>query len=235
VTRTYDGVDVFEGAYPYAGMLVTPSWGGSMFEALMPALFVPEERLAPQSWGINHPATVRAQIYHGLNEAQYGYWGFSPSNTPEGGYAAYGVDGIGMDPGGNPSNEDRTLIDHGFAGCSGRDAQPDPPPSAYTNGVVTPHAAFLALRFAPDATLANLDKLARDFPKVYGKWGFRDSVNVGTGAVSNAYLSLDQGMIMAALGNALGGDVLRKAFTTPDVERTLGRVIGQEQFGASLG
>jgi hypothetical protein len=82
-------VDVFEGAYPYAGMLVTPSWGGSMFEALMPALFVPEERLAPQSWGINHPATVRAQIYHGLSEAQYGYWGFSPSNTPEGGYAAY--------------------------------------------------------------------------------------------------------------------------------------------------
>ena len=42
--RTYRGVSVFEGAYPYAGMLVTPSWGGSMFEALMPALFVPEER-----------------------------------------------------------------------------------------------------------------------------------------------------------------------------------------------
>ena len=43
-----------------------------------------------------------------------------------------------------PSNEDGTLVDHGFAGCPGRDPQPDPPPSAYTNGVVTPHAAFLA-------------------------------------------------------------------------------------------
>jgi hypothetical protein len=235
VTRTYYGVNVFEGAYPYAGMLVTPSWGGSMFEALMPSLFVPEEQLAPHSWGVNHPATVRAQIYHGLQEAQYGYWGFSPSNTPEGGYAAYGVDGVGMDPGGNPSNEDRTLIDHGFAGCPGRDPQPDPPPSAYTNGVVTPHAAFLALRFAPDAVLTDLQRLADDFPQLYGKWGFRDSVNVDTGVVSNAYLSLDQGMIMAALGNALGGDVLRQAFTTPDVERTLGRVIGPEQFGASLG
>jgi hypothetical protein len=140
-----------------------------------------------------------------------------------------------MDPGGYPSNEDGTLIDHGFSGCPGRDPQPDPPASAYTNGVVTPHAAFLALRFAPDEALANLEALARDFPKLYGKWGFRDSVNVDSGAVSNSYLSLDQGMIMAAIGNALGGDFLRKAFTTPDVERTLGRVIGQERFGASLG
>jgi hypothetical protein len=42
--RTYYGVEVFEGAYSYAGMRLVPSWGGSMFEALMPALFVPEER-----------------------------------------------------------------------------------------------------------------------------------------------------------------------------------------------
>jgi hypothetical protein len=143
-----------------------------MFEALMPALFVPEERWAPRSWGISHPLTVKAQIYHGLHEAQYGYWGFSPSNTPEGGYAAYGVDGIGMNPTGYPSNEDNALVDHGFAGCPGRDPQPDPPPSAYTNGVVTPHAAFLALRYAPEAAMADLQKLAHDFSGLYTKWGF---------------------------------------------------------------
>ena len=40
---------------------------------------------------------------------------------------------------------------------------PDPPPSAYTHGVVTPHAAFLALRRAPEATLENLADLERDF------------------------------------------------------------------------
>ena len=39
---------------------------------------------------------------------------------------------------------------------------------------------------------------------------------------------------MAAIGNALADDVLRKAFTTPDVRRALGPVIGIEQFGASL-
>ncbi|HET6550551.1 MAG TPA: glucoamylase family protein, partial [Solirubrobacter sp.] len=231
--RTYFGVDVFEGAYPYAGMRVTPSWGGSMFEALMPALFVPEEDWAPRSWGVNHPVTVRAQIHHGLAEAGYGYWGFSPSNVPEGGYAAYGVDGIGMDAGGYPSNEDGTLIDHGFAGCPDRAPVPDPPPSAYTNGVVTPHAAFLGLRYAPRAAVANLARLARDFPDLYGKWGFRDSVNVDTGHVSDSYLSLDQGMIMAALGNALDHDVLRRAFADHAMKRALRPVIGIEEFGAS--
>ena len=47
--RTYYGVDVFEGAYEYNGWRVVPSWGGSMFEALMPTLFVPEEQWAPNS------------------------------------------------------------------------------------------------------------------------------------------------------------------------------------------
>jgi hypothetical protein len=234
VTRTYFGVPVFEGAYPYNGTLITPSWGGSMFEALMPDLFVPEETWAPDSWGVNHPLTVDAQIHHGMVDAGYGVWGFSPSNTPEGGYGGYGVDAIGMDPGGSTSNEDHTTVDHGWDDPSClRAPQPDPAPSAYTNGVVTPHAAFLALRFAPEATQADATALADRFPDMYGKWGFRDSVNVQTKAVSGSYLSLDQGMIMASLGNYLGGDVLRKAFAGPDMEHKLRPVIGIEQFGAS--
>jgi hypothetical protein len=83
--------------------------------------------------------------------------------------------------------------------------------------------------------MSDLSRLAHDFPQLYGKWGFRDSVNVDSGAVSNSYLSLDQGMIMASIGNALGGDFLRKAFATPDFAKSLGKVIGREQFGASLG
>jgi hypothetical protein len=232
VHQTYFGVDVFEGAYPYNGTRVTPSWGGSMFEALMPSLFVPEDRWGPGSWRANHPLTVQAQIHHGLVQAGYGYWGFSPANVPEGGYAAYGVDAVGMDPSGYPSNEDRTLVDAGFPGCEGRDPVPDPPPSAYTNGVVTPHAAFLALRWAPQRALANLAALESDFDDMYGEWGFRDSVNVDTGVASSFYLSLDQGMIMAAIGNALAGDVLRRAFVTPQFERALRPVVGVEEFGA---
>jgi RTX calcium-binding nonapeptide repeat (4 copies)/Putative glucoamylase/Protein of unknown function (DUF3131) len=227
--RSYDGVDVFDGSYPYGATRLTPSWGGSMFEELMPTLFVPEERWAPGSWRQNHPLTVDAQIDHGLNVAGYGAWGFSPSNVPEGGYRAYGVDAIGMDPNGNPSNEDRTLVDRGFPGCAGREAQPDPPASAYTNGVVTPHAAFLALRYRSRETMDDLARL-ESIPGMFGKWGFADSVNMQSRVPSPAYLSLDQGMIMGALGNALGGDVLREAFATTDFRRAIRPVIGVEEF-----
>ena len=230
--RTYEGVGVFEGSYPSGATRLVPSWGGSMFEALMPALFVPEERWGPGSWAANHPLTADAQIRHGLEVAGYGTWGFSPSNNPSGGYRVYGVDEIGMDAGGNPSNNDNTLVDRGYAGCDGRPALPDPPQSAYTNGIVTPHATFLALRWRPDEALAALAKLERDF----GAWtplGFYDAVNVGTGQLSRAYLSLDQGMIMAALGNALGHDVLRNAFATRDLEHAVRPAVGVEEFSVS--
>jgi hypothetical protein len=229
--RTYLGVDVFEGAYELNGARIVPGWGGSMFEALMPALFVPEEDWGRRSWAVNHPLTVAAQIHHGLVEAGYGYWGFSPSNTPEGGYSVYGVDALGMNPEGYPSNEDNTYVDHGFPGC-GRDPKPDPAPAAYTNGVVTPHAAFLALRWAPKAVMADLAKLKANFA-IYDKWGFHDSVNVQTGAVSTSYLSLDQGIVMAAIGNALAHDVLRDAFATKAFRKVLKPLIGMETFNAA--
>jgi hypothetical protein len=229
VTRTYLGVDVFEGAYPYEDFRVVPGWGGSMFEALMPNLFVPEEKWGPTSWKVNHPLTVQAQIHHGLVEAEYGYWGFSPANIPEGGYREYGVDALGMFDVGYTSNADRTTVNRGYEGC--RPPEPDPAPSAYTNGVVTPHAAFLALRYAPDMTLDNLANLRTDFD-VYTKWGFLDSVNVDSGVASQFFLSLDQGIIMAAIGNALAGDLLRDAFATKDVRKALQPLMNMETFGA---
>ena len=137
-----------------------------------------------------------------------------------------------MDPNGNPSNNDRTLVDHGFAGCPACAPVPDPAPSEYTNGVASPHAAFLALRYAPDQTLKNLTKLERDFDGLYTPWGFRDSVNVDTGTASS-YLSLDQDMIMATIGNALADDMLRRDFVTPEFERAVKPVIGVEQFNAA--
>jgi hypothetical protein len=58
-------------------------------------------------------------------------------------------------------------------------------------------------------------------------------VNVDTGVVSPYYLALDQGMIMAALGNALAQDMLREAFATPEFRRALLPVIGVEVFNAA--
>jgi hypothetical protein len=227
VWRSYLGVDVYEGHYSYRGLNLVPSWGGSMFEALMVPLLVPEEEWGPRSWGINHPLYVEAQIEHGLEEAAYGYWGFSPSNNPDGGYREYGVDAIGLDPNGYTSDQERTTVDYGFAPC--RSAQPLP--TDYGRGVVTPHAAFLALDFAPDAALANLANLREDFD-AYGWGGFYDAIEVDTPKVSPYYLALDQGMIMAAIGNELRNDRLQHYFTRGMIEQAIKPLLAMEEFTA---
>jgi hypothetical protein len=232
VTRRYEGVDVYEGHYSYRGMNLVPSWGGSMFEALMVPLLVPEEQWAPRSWGVNHPLHVQAQIEHGMKEARYGVWGFSPSNNPDGGYREYGVDAIGLEPNGYSSNQRRTHVDYGFGTV--RPAQPDPPASAYVDGVVTPHASFLALDYACASALDNLATLRKRFD-VYGQGGFYDAVRVDTRKVSRFHLSLDQGMIMAALANELTGDRLQRYFSDGRVEASVRPLIGQEEFTAGGG
>ena len=67
---------------------------------------------------------------------------------------------------------------------------------------------------------------------MYGKWGFRDSVNVDTGVVSASYLSLDQGMVMAALGNALGERRAAARVRDPGHRARLRPVIGVEEFNS---
>jgi hypothetical protein len=226
VTRTYLGVDVFEGHYTYAGLNLVPTWGGSMFEALMVPLLVPEEQWGPRSWAVNHPLYVEAQIFHGKEEAGYGYWGFSPSNNPDGGYREYGVDPIGMEPNGYASDQERTFVDYGFPGC-----RPGAPvPTDYGRGVVTPHASFLALDWESGQALANLAKLRRNFD-AYGTGGFYDAIDVVTGKVSRFYLALDQGMIMAAIANELTGDRLQGYFAR-EVEAAVRPLMGMEEFTA---
>ncbi|HEX6935045.1 MAG TPA: glucoamylase family protein [Actinomycetes bacterium] len=223
--REYLGVRVFEGAYEYRGERMVPTWGGSMFEALMVPLFVPEEEWGQRSWAFTHPRYVKAQIAHGMEEAGYGYWGFSPSNNPSGGYREYGVDPIGMEPNGYASDQQRTYVDYGYGDCR----PPQPEPTTYGEGVVTPHASFLALRYAPQAALRNLANLREDFG-AYGPGGFYDAVNVSTGQMSQRYLSLDQGMVMAALGNALADDLLREPFATGPMKERVAPLMRMEEF-----
>ena len=161
-----------------------------MFEALMVPLLVPEQTWAPRSWGVNHPLYVTAQIEHGQDEAHYGYWGFSPSNNPDGGYREYGVDPIGLNPDGYASDQERTLVDYGFGDCR----PPQPKPTSYGRGVVTPHASFLALDFERRAKLANLAKLKRKFD------------GYGQGAASTTRSTWSTGKGLAFLPRARPGD-----------------------------
>lgn len=226
--RRYLGVEVFEGAQVVGGRRLVPSWGGGMFEALMPALLVPELEWGARSWAVTHPRYVQAQIDFGLREAGYGYWGFSPAADPAGGYREYGVAALGMKGDGYAADvEQRT------ASARGRGDRRRQPGADYGQGVVTPHAAFLALELAPAAALENLAKLRRDFPALYGPGGFRDSVNVATGQCADRYLALDQGMVMAAIGNALGASLRR--YLAPVLQASLEPLMRLEEFSAGGG
>jgi hypothetical protein len=205
---TYAGVPVNEGTYSYRGIQLVPTWDGTMFEALMVSLLVPEADWAPRSWGTNHPLYVKAQIEYGLRDAQLGYWGLSASCTPGGGYGAYGVAALGVRTHGEHSTRPR-------------------------QGIIAPYASFLALAFAPTETMANLKAMSTKFP-VYGPYGFHDSVNVLTGQVSDRVLILDQGMILAALSNVIGSDALRRGFCAGPVEATIRPLIALESFDAKI-
>jgi hypothetical protein len=120
---------------------------------------------------------------------------------PEGGYREYGVDAIGMQEDGYNSL-----------------------------GVVTPHASFLALPLAPDEAVANLRALDRDFGAFDDRYGFRDSVDVTTGRVSDVVLALDQGMITAALAQHLSPGLLQRPFRTGGFRSRVRPLLGKERF-----
>ena len=84
------------GYYVWKGSPYVPSWGGSMFEALMPTLVLDEPRYAPAGLGANDEAHVSVQRRYALEELGYPVWGMSPSATPAGvGYGEFGVKVLG--------------------------------------------------------------------------------------------------------------------------------------------
>ena len=199
--RSYCKVSVSEGARSYRNTRVLPSWDGTMFEALMVSLFVPEAAWSQGSWGLNHANYARVQLEYGLNDARLGFWGVSASTDGGDGYEPFGIGPL-------------SVGDRGRA----------------TTSVITPHASFLALGFLPRQAMDNLAALAAKFP-VYGDYGFQDAVDVRAGRVSSHILTLDQGMIMAAIANALGDNVLQKAFSTGAIKTVIEPLIAPEEFG----
>ncbi len=204
--REYSGVLVEEGYNTYRGLRIVPSWDGSMFEAMMVPLFVREAEWGPESWGINHRLYVRASIENALEDSRLPAWGASPSSIPAGGYRVYGVTALSVD---------------------GRDVE------AAKEAVMTPHASFLALQFAPQESLKNAEVLKDRF-QAYGPHGFLDAVDVKSGVVSDTELSLDQGMIMAAVANALGDGMMQKAFCDDQVTAALEPLMRRERFSSGI-
>ena len=94
---------------------------------------------------------------------------------------------------------------------------------------MTPHASFLALRYAPRAAMDNLANIKADFD-AYGPGGFYDAVAVRSGTMSARHLALDQSMIMAAIGNELTHDAVRYYFTLGGVKAALKPLMKIEGF-----
>jgi hypothetical protein len=95
--KTVRGHTFFGGYYRWRAVEYVPSWGGSMFEALMPALFLDEAWYAPASLGANARAHVAVQRRYATGDLGYPAWGLSPSLQPAGdGYREYGVRALGM-------------------------------------------------------------------------------------------------------------------------------------------
>ena len=63
---------------------------------------------------------------------------------------------------------------------------------------------------------------------------FFDAVAVRSRKVSERYLSLDQAMILGAIGNVFGGDIVRRAFCAGAIQRQIRPLIAMEQFSAGI-
>ncbi len=198
---------VVEGHYTSNGIDYVPSWGGSVFEGLMPNLVVPEVDDAPQGFGANDQDYLDATIAYDTQTLGYKVWGLSPSSTPDdtGGYLAYGSQNLGTDA----STTD------------------------YQQGAVTPHASFLALDVEPQAAYSNIQTLLADYPQVYGPDGFYDALDPTTGAVGHRYLVLDQAMILTALNNALDANPMQHRWSADPVGKVDTLYLRAEQMSVA--
>ncbi|HRC55514.1 MAG TPA: glucoamylase family protein, partial [Kofleriaceae bacterium] len=195
---------------PVGGAPALLSWGGTMFEYLMPELLMrsqPETLLARTT-----ALAVDAQIAYGAQTKAP--WGISESayarldagETYQ--YQSFGVPGLGLRRG---LEEDQ---------------------------VISPYSCLLALAIRPRAVLDNLRDL--EARGMLGPYGFFEALDLtperqtgegegsSRGVVVRSYMAHHQGMILVSLGNLLAGRSMVERFhADPMIEA--GEVLLNEQ------
>ena len=194
------GFEFMGGCYEWGGERYVPSWGGSMFEALMPRLVLDEGTWAPKSLGRNGEQHAKVQRLYAAEALRIPVWGMSPSALPSWDGYTYGEHGVNA------------------LGSWG-----------YQPGIVTPHASALALAVTPAEATRNLRTLAELYDS-YGEFGFYDAVDPRSGAVAYDYVSLDQAMIFIALANTLRDGCIQKRFAADPIVQAALPVIADEDF-----
>jgi cellobiose phosphorylase len=183
-----------------AGKPVLLSWSGSMFEYLMPLLVMP-----------NYPSTLLDQTYNSVIDAQIDYgkqrnvpWGISESgyNTVDASlnyqYRAFGVPGLGLK---------RGLAD---------------------DLVIAPYASMMGLMVQPEASCANLQKMAE--LGYMGRYGFYEAIDYTasrlprgqSAAVIRSFMVHHQGMGFLSLSYLLHDRPMQRRFESdPLLQSTL--------------
>lgn len=189
---------------PYSlayGRWVLLSWGGTMFEYLMPLLF--NKQYKHSLLGNACEAAVECQIDYGKNRGIP--WGISESafseidNRKIYQYRSFGVPGIGLKRG----------LEYDL--------------------VVSPYSSALALAVQPKKAIQNLNILARGFKahkqfkfqnSLFNSYGYYESIDFTRqhgphgerGVIVYAYMAHHQGMSLIAMNNILNENIMPQRF-----------------------
>jgi len=181
------------------GIRTLLSWGGTMFEYLMPALLIRnyEGTLLQRSC----LAAVEGQIDYGKRRnvpwgiSESGYYGFDADQNYQ--YGIFGVPGLGFK---------RNLTE---------------------DLVVAPYASLLALSLHPHKVMENIARL--DELQMLGTHGFYESIDFSparlpfgeTHAIVRSYMAHHQGMILLSLINYLHDNIMVRRFHADPIVRSI--------------
>jgi cyclic beta-1,2-glucan synthetase len=193
------------------GMYVLLSWSGTMFEYLMPPLFLrsyPGTLLADSSRG-----AVQQQIAYGRANSvpwgisESGFYRFDTSQNYQ--YRAFGVPGLGFK---------RGLAD---------------------DMVISPYSSLIAISYAPSAVIRNIEQLISY--KMIGLYGVYESIDFTAdrlhidekSVIVSEYMAHHQGMIMMAMANFFHEDIMvQRMHADPRIQSV--ELILQEQIPQSI-
>lgn len=179
------------------------SWNGSMFEYLMPSLFVRSHDAT--LLGMTESQVVAIQRNYAASQSMP--WGISES-----GFAAHGSDGIlRYRAFGVPAIGLRRGLEEDM--------------------VVAPYASALALPFDPKHVIKNLHRLEN--LGALGRFGFHEAVDFtparrtedGQASTVSSYMAHHHGMTIAAITNAIADDAIVKWFSANQQMRSVDLIL----------
>ncbi|MHB8136522.1 MAG: glucoamylase family protein, partial [Anaerolineaceae bacterium] len=189
------------------GMYVLLSWSGTMFEYLMPPLFLrsyPGTLLSDSTIG-----AVQHQIAYGKSKSvpwgisESGFYRFDANLNYQ--YRAFGVPGLGFK---------RGLAD---------------------DLVISPYASLMAVSYSPHAVIHNIDQLINH--KMLGLYGVYESIDFTqerlhldeSSVIVSEYMAHHQGMIMMAMVNFFHDEIMvKRMHSDPRIQSV--ELILQEQI-----